>query len=50
MKILSTVYCCLCYFKYETYNLMLGYSQCPRCLGKNLKLIEQKEAENDTEN
>lgn len=42
MKILSIVYCRLCHFRYETYNLMLGYSQCPGCFGKDLKLIEQK--------
>lgn len=42
MKILTTVYCRTCYFKYDTFNLMLGYSECPQSFGKNLKVIKQK--------
>lgn len=42
MNILSTVDCNSCHFRYDTYDLMLGYSECPQCFGKNLKVIKQK--------
>lgn len=51
MAILSTVECNSCRFRYDTYDLMLGYSECPQCFSKNLKVIKQRfrRLENDTE-